>query len=439
MSKIDVLLGLQFGDEGKGKLVDFLSPNYDIIARFQGGSNAGHSLFFDGNKFVLHLIPSGIFRDNCINVIGNGVVIDPIDLKKEILEVESFGINVKSKLFISKKANLTLPTHKYLDKAQEIEKDSSKIGSTLKGIGPTYTDKVSRQGIRLGECFSENFKQKVGLLKMKHLEIITKNQQPFAAGYTQTLNEVIGNGWTNILSEKEEEWFQAIEFLKDYKIINIENYLNQSLSEGKSILAEGAQGSLLDIDYGTYPYVTSSNTTISGVISGLGVPPQSIGNVFGIFKSYLTRVGSGPMITEIDGEFGEEFRKWGNEFGATTGRPRRCAWLDLPALKYSVMINGVTELHIMKLDILSNLDTIKVCIGYKKGDEIISDYDPDFIESSDPIYVDFEGWKKEITECETFSSLPDNAINYLKFIEEWIGVPIKKISVGPDRKKTIEK
>lgn len=438
MSKVDVLLGLQFGDEGKGKLVDFLSTNYDIIARFQGGSNAGHSIFFDGNKFVLHLIPSGIFRDNCINIIGNGVVIDPVDLKKEILQIESFGINVKSKLFISKKANLTLPTHKYLDKSNEIERGSFKIGSTLKGIGPTYTDKISRQGIRLGECFSENFRQKVGLLKMKHLEIITKNQQPFASGYTQSLTEVIGNGWTNILSEKEEEWFEAIEFLKDYKIINIENYLNKSLSAGKSVLAEGAQGSLLDVDYGTYPYVTSSNTTISGVISGLGIPPQSIGNVFGVFKSYLTRVGSGPMISEMDVDLEEKFRKWGNEFGATTGRPRRCAWLDLPALKYSIMINGVTELHIVKLDVLSNLDIIKVCIGYKKGNEIISDYDVDLTDGLEPIYVDFEGWKCEINEVSNFEDLPLQAKKYIKFIEQEVGVKFSIVSIGPDRSRTLK-
>jgi adenylosuccinate synthase len=437
--KVDVLLGLQFGDEGKGKMVDSISSNYDIIARFQGGSNAGHSLHFNGNKYVLHLIPSGIFRDNSINVIGNGVVIDPIDLKNEILEIESFGVNVRDKLIISKKANLTLPTHRYLDKSYEIEKGSSKIGSTLKGIGPTYTDKVSRQGIKMCDIFKEDFIKKVGLLKMKHLEIITKNQLPYASGYTQALTEVIGNGWTQILSEKEEEWFEAIEFLKEYKIIDTELFLNNSLKDGKSILAEGAQGTLLDIDFGTYPFVTSSSTSISGVISGLGVPPTSIGNVFGLFKAYLTRVGSGPLLTEIDGELQDNMRRWGNEFGATTGRARRCAWLDLPALKYSIMINGISELFMMKLDVLSNLDSIKVCIGYKYNDEIITEYNSDIIDLSEPIFKEFKGWKTEITECQSIDSLPQEANEYINFIENYLEVPIRKISVGPDRMKTIIK
>jgi adenylosuccinate synthase len=427
--KVDVLLGLQWGDEGKGKLVDFITPNYDIIARFQGGANAGHTLIFDGKKHVLHLIPSGIFRDNCINIIGSGVVIDPIALVQEIKLLESHGINVIPKLRISKKAHLILPTHRVLDKVSELDKGDKKIGSTLKGIGPTYMDKTGRNGIRMGNIFA-GLKEKYNNLKEKHFLIMERHKS--------TLLEL--NLFTQIENE-EKEWFDSIEFLKLIDIIDSEYFINKSLRERKTVLAEGAQGSLLDVDYGTYPFVTSSNTTISGVISGLGVPPQSIGSVTGIFKAYTTRVGSGPFPTELDNEVGEKMRQIGSEFGATTGRSRRCGWLDLPALKYSCMINGVTELNIMKLDVLSHFEKIKVCVGYNYRGEVYKDTIPFDLSDNEiePIYHELKGWNVDITECKTYEDLPQEAKDYIAFILTEVNVPITRISVGPDRLQTIMK
>jgi len=427
--KVDVLLGLQWGDEGKGKLVDFITPKYDIIARFQGGANAGHTLIFDGKKYVLHLIPSGIFRDNCINIIGSGVVIDPIALVEEIKLLESHGIDVKPKLRISKRAHLILPTHRVLDRVSELDKGDKKIGSTLKGIGPTYMDKTGRNGIRMGDIFM-NFKEKYNQLKEKHFLIMERHKMTleWLDAYTQ-------------IEKEEKDWFESVEYLKSIDIIDSEYFINKSLKERKTVLAEGAQGSLLDVDYGTYPFVTSSNTTISGVISGLGVSPQSIGSVTGIFKAYTTRVGSGPFPTELDNEIGEKMRQIGSEFGATTGRSRRCGWLDLPALKYSCMINGVTELNIMKLDVLSHFETIKICIGYNYRGDVYKDTIPFDLSDNeiDPIYKELKGWNVDITECKTYEELPQEAKDYIAFILTEVNVPITRISVGPDRLQTIMK
>ena len=427
--KVDVLLGLQWGDEGKGKLVDFITPNYDISARFQGGANAGHTLIFDGEKHVLHLIPSGIFRDNCINIIGSGVVIDPIALVEEIKLLESHGVNVKPKLKISNKAHLILPTHRVLDKVSELDKGDKKIGSTLKGIGPTYMDKTGRNGVRMGDIFN-NLKEKYNVLKEKHFLIMERHKT--------TLE------WLDLYSQIEKEellWFESIEYLKQIDFIDSEYFINKSLKERKTVLAEGAQGSLLDVDYGTYPFVTSSNTTISGVISGLGVPPHSIGSVTGIFKAYTTRVGSGPFPTELDNEVGENMRQIGSEFGATTGRSRRCGWLDLPALKYSCMINGVTELNIMKLDVLSHFETIKVCVGYNYRGEVYKDTIPFDLSDLDIelIYKELRGWNVDITNCKTYDELPEEAKDYISFILTEVNIPITRISVGPDRLQTIMK
>jgi adenylosuccinate synthase len=427
--KVDVLLGLQWGDEGKGKLVDFITPKYDIIARFQGGANAGHTLIFDGKKYVLHLIPSGIFRDNCINIIGSGVVIDPIALVEEIKLLESHGIDVKPKLRISKRAHLILPTHRVLDRVSELDKGDKKIGSTLKGIGPTYMDKTGRNGIRMGDIFM-NFKEKYNQLKEKHFLIMERPKMTleWLDAYTQ-------------IEKEEKDWFESVEYLKSIDIIDSEYFINKSLKERKTVLAEGAQGSLLDVDYGTYPFVTSSNTTISGVISGLGVSPQSIGSVTGIFKAYTTRVGSGPFPTELDNEIGEKMRQIGSEFGATTGRSRRCGWLDLPALKYSCMINGVTELNIMKLDVLSHFETIKVCVGYNYNGEVYKDTIPFDLSDNEiePIYHELKGWNVDITECKSYEELPQEAKDYIAFILTEVNVPITRISVGPDRLQTIMK
>ena len=427
--KVDVLLGLQWGDEGKGKLVDFITPNYDIIARFQGGANAGHTLIFDGEKHVLHLIPSGIFRDNCINIIGSGVVIDPIALVEEIKLLESHCVNVKPKLRISNKAHLILPTHRVLDKVSELDKGDKKIGSTLKGIGPTYMDKTGRNGVRMGDIFN-NLKEKYNVLKEKHFLIMERHKT--------TLE------WLDLYSQIENEellWFESIEYLKQIDFIDSEYFINKALKERKTVLAEGAQGSLLDVDYGTYPFVTSSNTTISGVISGLGVSPHSIGSVTGIFKAYTTRVGSGPFPTELDNEVGEKMRQIGSEFGATTGRSRRCGWLDLPALKYSCMINGVTELNIMKLDVLSHFETIKVCVGYNYKGEVYKDTIPFDLSDNEiePIYKELKGWNVDITECKTYDELPEEAKDYISFILTEVNIPITRISVGPDRLQTIMK
>jgi adenylosuccinate synthase len=420
--KVDALLDLHWGDCGKGKAVDMIANKYDVICRFAGGANSGHTIKFGGQSHVLHLIPSGIFNENCINIIGNGVVIDPIELIKEIKMLEDEGIDVKSKLYISKKAHLILPSHKVLDRSSEQSKGDTKIGSTLKGIGPAYTDKVSRNGIRVGDIFND-IENKVLDLTGKHFDRSEKYSFPF---YTE--------------HRKENKIFlEAIESLKQYNIIDSEYYINQALSEGKSVLAEGAQGALLDVDFGTYPFVTSSNTTVGGVITGLGVPATKVNKVIGIFKAYTTRVGSGPFPTELDGGIGDKMRNIGQEYGATTGRPRRCGWLDLPLLKYSCMINGITELHMMKLDVLSSFRTIKVCTGYivngNETNQIPFDYDEIYL----PVYKEFNGWEKTLDGATFYQDLPWSATKYIEFIENYLGVPIKLISIGPDRKETLDK
>jgi len=419
---VDVLLGLQWGDEGKGKIVDVLTQDYDIIARFQGGPNAGHTLEFDGIKHVLHTIPSGIFHKNAINIVGNGVVIDPIIFKKEIDALNEMNVDLVSKLFLSKKAHLILPTHKLLDAASEKAKGKSKIGSTLKGIGPTYMDKTGRNGIRVGDIIDDNWQKKYDNLKEKHLNLISN--------FNQTVDID--------LDQLESEFFEGIKCLKSFNLIESENYLNKSIREGKRILAEGAQGSLLDIDFGTYPFVTSSNTTSAGACSGLGVPPNKIKNIRGIFKAYTTRVGSGPFPTELFDSTGEKIREIGHEYGATTGRDRRCGWLDLVALKYSIEINGVTELNIMKSDVLSSIGKLLVCTSYTIDGKVV-DFFPYDIKSKDitPNYVEFKGWDMDITDIKNEDDLPDELIDYIDYIELFVDVPIKLISVGPDRTQTI--
>ncbi|PZD79460.1 adenylosuccinate synthase [Mesonia sp. K7] len=419
---VNLLLGLQWGDEGKGKIVDVLTSKYDIIARFQGGPNAGHTLEFDGIKHVLHTIPSGIFHKNAINVVGNGVVIDPVIFKKELDNLDKYNIDYQSKLLISRKAHIILPTHRILDAASETAKGKAKIGSTLKGIGPTYMDKTGRNGLRIGDLELDNWKEKYRNLANKHESMI--------AFYNVDIQYD--------LPELEKEFFEAIKVLKSLTFIDSEEYLQQAQNDGKSILAEGAQGSLLDIDFGTYPFVTSSNTTAAGACTGLGVAPNKIKEVFGIFKAYTTRVGSGPFPTELFDETGERMAKIGNEFGATTGRPRRCGWLDLVVLKYAVQINGVTQLMMMKGDVLSGFDKLKVCTKYNyKGKEI--DYLPFSIEEENvtPIYDEVEGWEEDLTKMTSEDQFPENLKKYIKYIEDFIGVPIKVVSVGPDRKQTI--
>ena len=418
--KIDVLLGLQWGDEGKGKIVDVLTPRYDIIARFQGGPNAGHTLEFNNIKHVLHTIPSGIFHNEKINIIGNGVVIDPVILKHEIIEAEKIGAKLKKNLFISKKAQLIMPTHRLLDKAYEMHKGEKKIGSTLKGIGPTYTDKTARLGLRIGNIFCDDFMEKYETSKAHHEKIF------------------IGYNFTETNKDYEKQWFEALEYLKSFTFIDSEQFINNSIQENKTILAEGAQGALLDIDFGSYPFVTSSNTTSSGVCTGLGVAPHKIGEVLGICKAYCTRVGSGSFPSELHDADGQTLRDNGNEYGSTTGRPRRCGWLDMVSLKYSIMLNGVTQLIITKADVLSGFDTIKVAVGYKINGEII-DYVP--FEINDKIisvYKKFPGWKSDITNCKKKEELPKELISYLNYIEKETGVEIKYLSVGPDRIQTIE-
>lgn len=419
---INLLLGLQWGDEGKGKIVDFVTKDYDIIARFQGGPNAGHTLEFEGIKHVLHTIPSGIFHENAINLVGNGVVIDPVIFQKEIKALEKYNINFKDKLFISRKAHLILPTHRLLDAASETAKGKAKIGSTLKGIGPTYMDKTGRNGIRVGDLESENWKAKYRELAEKHLSMI----KYFDVDIQYDLQEL------------EQEFFRGIKSLQQLHFIDSEDYLSKAIKADKSILAEGAQGSLLDIDFGTYPFVTSSTTTAAGACTGLGVAPNRIKEVFGIFKAYTTRVGSGPFPTELDDDYGRKMAKVGNEFGATTGRPRRCGWLDLVALKYAIEVNGVTQLMMMKADVLSGFDQLKVATHYEyRGQEI--DHLPYSIEPEDvtPIYKTMNGWKEDLTQTTTTDNLPDGLMSYIKFIEDQVGVPIKIVSVGPDRKQTI--
>ncbi len=420
MSKADVLLGLQWGDEGKGKIVDVLTPKYDIIARFQGGPNAGHTLEFNGIKHVLHTIPSGIFHPTAINIVGNGVVIDPVIFKKETDALLKLGVDVKSKLLISKRAHLILPTHRLIDAASEAAKGKNKIGSTLKGIGPTYMDKTGRNGLRIGDIETNEFRDKYNTLVEKHKQLLSF--------YNFEYN----------LQELEPAWFEAIESLKQLQFIESEHYLNNAIQNGKKVLAEGAQGSLLDIDFGSYPFVTSSNTICAGACNGLGIAPNKIGNVIGIFKAYCTRVGSGPFPTELDNETGEKIRQIGREFGSTTGRARRTGWLDIPALKYAVMVNGVTELMMMKADVLSDFEEIEVCTHYEYDGKTI-DYlpyniDPNYLK---PITIKLKGWNSDLTSIDSKNKLPEDLMNYVKFIEKSVNTPISIVSVGPDRKQTI--
>ena len=420
--KIDLILGLQWGDEGKGKIVDVLTNNYDIIARFQGGPNAGHTLEFDEIKHVLHTIPSGIFHDKKINVIGNGVVIDPVIFKKEIDTLKNLGVDVSSKLFVSRKAHLIFPTHRLIDQASELSKGKKKIGSTLKGIGPTYMDKTGRNGFRVGELEIDGWENKLNNLISKHERLI-KN---FNVEIEYNINEL------------KDEFLDALKFLKSLTLIDSEHYFHKSLKSNKKILAEGAQGSLLDIDFGTYPYVTSSNTTSAGACTGLGIPPNKIGNVYGIFKAYTTRVGSGPFPTELFDETGERIGKIGHEFGATTGRARRCGWLDLVSLKHSINVNGVTELIMMKGDVLSGLEKLKICTKYRYKNEIIEHLPFTIDDSSlEPIYEEIEGWNEDITQVDNYHDLPDNFKKYVTFLEKNLELEIKIVSVGPNRKQTI--
>ena len=415
------MLGLQWGDEGKGKIVDVLTPQYEIIARFQGGPNAGHTLEFEGVKHVLHTIPSGIFRKEAINLIGNGVVIDPVVFQKEIDKLAPFNLDLKRTLLISKKAHLIVPTHRLLDAASEASKGKNKIGSTLKGIGPAYMDKTGRNGLRVGDIFSPNFKDKYTALVEKH-ENILKHYE----------------GFEYDLSSMEQEFFEGIELIRSLTCIDSEQYINEAIKAGRKILAEGAQGTMLDIDFGTYPFVTSSNTITAGTCTGLGVAPTKIGNVIGIFKAYCTRVGSGPFPTEEDNETGEMIRKEGNEFGATTGRSRRCGWIDLPAMKYAIMINGVTELNMMKADVLDKFETIYACTGYEIDGKVV-DYLPFDITDVEikPVYEAIKGWNKDLTALKSFNDAPQELKDYVTYLEKQLEVPVTIVSVGPDREQTL--
>ena len=416
---VDVLLGLQWGDEGKGKIVDVLTPQYDIIARFQGGPNAGHTLEFEGIKHVLHTIPSGIFRNDVMNIIGNGVVIDPVILQKEIKQLEKLNVDVQSKLLISKKAHLILPTHKLLDQASEIAKGKQKIGSTLKGIGPTYMDKTGRNGLRIGDIGSVDFNKKYQKLKEKHFKILKDST-------------LLKN-----LDSIESEFLKSIEYIKKFKHIDSEHYLNKASKNGKKILAEGAQGTLLDIDFGTYPYVTSSNTITAGTCTGLGIAPNKIKKIVGIFKAYCTRVGSGPFPSELKDEIGEKIRQVGHEFGATTGRERRCGWIDLPALKYAIMINGVTELSMMKADVLDSFEDIYVCTHYIQNEEKINFFPFDLSDDTKPVFKKVKGWNQDITKSKKESDFPKELSAYINYLEKELEVPISIVSVGPNRSETI--
>ncbi len=423
MSKVDVLVGLQWGDCGKGKIIDVMTSKYDIIARFQGGPNSGHTISFDGVKHVLRTIPSGIFHKDTINIIGNGVVLDPVVFRQEVEALAKFDMDVKKRLLISRKAHLILPTHKLLDATSEAAKGKDKIGSTLKGIGPTYMDKTGRNGIRVGDLELPNFHKRWDKLFEKHDDLIDW-------GVIKQFNTTS--------EEMEDEFLDAIAYLKQFTFIDSEEYLHQAQKEGKSILCEGAQGSLLDVDFGTYPFVTSSNTTAAGACTGLGIAPNKIKDVYGIFKAYTTRVGSGPFPTELFDEVGEKMAKIGNEFGSVTGRARRCGWLDLVALKYTCQINGVTELMMMKADVLSGFDNIKVCIGYKYKGEVITHFPYNIEpESLEPIYIGFGGWSEDITKINDFDNLPEELKEYIEFIEKELETPIKIVSVGPDRTQTI--
>ncbi|MCM1292724.1 MAG: adenylosuccinate synthase [Bacteroides sp.] len=417
--KIDILLGLQWGDEGKGKVVDVLTPRYDIVARFQGGPNAGHTLEFDGKKYVLRSIPSGIFQSGQTNVIGNGVVLDPILFREEAESLEKSGIELRSVLKISKKAHLILPTHRLLDAANERAKGSSKIGTTGKGIGPTYTDKISRNGLRLGDTL-ENFEEKYAAARDRHLNLLRSM------------------GENPDLTELEPRWLDAIDYIKTFDIIDSEHFINKNLNDGRSILCEGAQGTLLDVDFGSYPFVTSSNTVAAGACTGLGVAPNRVGEVYGIFKAYCTRVGSGPFPTELFDETGKKIRAIGHEYGAVTGRERRCGWIDLVALRYAIMINGVTQLIMMKSDVLDSFDTIKACTAYDVNGTITPDF-PYSIEGDNikPVYVELPGWKTDMTKIKSEDQFPQNFKDYIAFLERELSTPITIVSIGPDREQTI--
>lgn len=419
--KVDVLLGLQWGDEGKGKVVDVLTPHYDVITRFQGGPNAGHTLEFNNIKHVLHTIPSGIFRDDKVNVIGNGVVIDPSIFKKEIDSLLKLGFDLKKTLFISKKAHLILPTHRLLDAASEAAKGDARIGSTLKGIGPAYRDKIGRDGLRVGDILAD-FEEKYQARVKQHTDLLT-NYYHF--DYQQALDEY------------EKTWFEGVETIRQFQLIDSETFINKQIIAGKSVIAEGAQGTLLDIDFGSYPFVTSSNTITAGACTGLGIAPNKIGKVYGIFKAYCTRVGSGPFPTELNDETGQKLRDVGHEYGSTTGRPRRCGWLDLVALKYAIMIDGVTELIMMKADVLDDFDSIKICTKYSINGELTEDFPYELDEKVIPVYESLPGWKKPLTGITSESNFPQELKQYIKFIESELQVPITIVSVGPDRSQTI--
>ncbi|MGB3798929.1 MAG: adenylosuccinate synthase [Lewinella sp.] len=418
---VDVLLGLQWGDEGKGKIVDVLAPRYDIIARFQGGPNAGHTLIFDGKKFVLHTVPSGIFRATQHNLIGNGVVIDPITLSKELDELDDAGITYANRLFVARKAHLILPTHRLLDAARENAKGERKIGSTLKGIGPTYMDKTGRNGMRVGDLEAPDFRERYERLKEKHLQLV--GLYPY----------IVFD-----LAKEEEAWFQAVGRLRQLTAVDGEFYINKAIRDGKKILAEGAQGSMLDIDFGTYPYVTSSNTITAGVCTGLGIAPQRIGEVIGITKAYCTRVGSGPFPTELNDETGEFLRKEGAEFGATTGRPRRCGWIDLVQLRYTIMLSGVTQLVVTKVDVLNRFETIKAADAYRINGEESLELPYDLVqENYEAIYTDVKGWNSDLTGVKQESSLPQACLDFVKFLEDKLDVPVTMVSTGPDREELV--
>lgn len=418
--KADVLLGLQWGDEGKGKVVDVLTPRYDVVARFQGGPNAGHTLEFEGQKYVLRSIPSGIFQGDKINIIGNGVVLDPALFKAEAEALEASGHNLKDRLYISKKAHLILPTHRVLDAAYEASKGDAKVGTTGKGIGPAYTDKISRNGVRVGDIL-RNFDEIYTSTKGRHEQIL------------KSLD------YTYDLTEAEKAWFEGIAYLKEFRLVDGEHEVNRLLDSGKTVLCEGAQGTMLDIDFGSYPFVTSSNTVCAGACTGLGVAPNRIGQVYGIMKAYCTRVGSGPFPTELFDETGKKIRDLGHEYGAVTGRERRCGWIDLVALKYAVMLNGVTRLILMKSDVLDSFDTIKACVGYKVGGEEIDYFPYDIQEDIEPVYVELPGWKTDMTQMTSEDEFPEEFNAYLSFLEEELGIPVKIVSVGPDRAQTIER
>ncbi|RNC64734.1 adenylosuccinate synthase [Proteiniphilum sp. X52] len=416
--KVDVLLGLQWGDEGKGKVVDVLTPQYEVVARFQGGPNAGHTLEFEGEKYVLKSIPSGIFQDGKINIIGNGVVIDPALFKQEVEGLESSGHTLTDRLFISKKAHLILPTHRLLDAASEKAMGDAKIGTTGRGIGPAYTDKAGRHGLRVGDLF-HNFEEKYRNAVLRHKELLDHYPLEYD------------------LPALEKPWFEGIEKMKEFTIIDSEHFINKHLAEGGSVLAEGAQGSMLDIDFGSYPFVTSSNTICAGACSGLGVAPGRIGEVYGIFKAYCTRVGSGPFPTELLDQDGQRLRDNGNEYGSVTGRPRRCGWIDLVALRYTIMLNGVTKLVMMKSDVLDNFETIKACVAYRVNGEETEDLPYDISDGIEPVYVDLPGWQADMTKMQSEDEFPEEFNNYLTFLETELGVPVAIVSVGPDRAQTI--